>query len=45
MAVSNAPVTIADEGARLRHLTRLLFAVGWVVPAMLAADTLGRAAS
>ena len=37
MAVSNAPVTIADEGARLRRLTRLLFAVGWVVPAMLAA--------
>lgn len=31
------PVTIADEGVRLRRLTRLLFAVVWVIPAVLAA--------
>lgn len=37
MVASNAPVTFADEGARLRRLTRLLFAVVWVVPAAMAA--------
>ncbi len=31
------PVTIADEGVRLRRLRRLLFAVVWVIPAVLAA--------
>jgi signal transduction histidine kinase len=31
------PVTIADEGVRLRRVTRLLFAVVWVIPAVLAA--------
>jgi hypothetical protein len=31
------PVTIADEGVRLRRITRLLFAVVWVIPAILAA--------
>lgn len=37
MVPSNQPVTIADEGVRLRRLTRLLFAIGWVIPAALAA--------
>lgn len=31
------PVTIADEGVRLRRVTRLQFAVVWVIPAVLAA--------
>lgn len=31
------PVTIADEGVRLRRLRRLFFAVVWVIPAVLAA--------
>ena len=31
------PVTIADEGVRLRRITRVLFAVVWVIPAVLAA--------
>ncbi len=34
---SSQPVTIADEGVRLRQLTRLLFAVVWIIPAALAA--------
>jgi len=33
-------VTLADEGARLRRLTRLLFAVVWIVPGTLAAAQL-----
>ncbi len=37
MASSIQPVTIADEGVRLRRITRLLFAVVWIVPAVLAA--------
>jgi len=31
-----ATITIADEGARLRRLTRLLFAVLWLVPGTIA---------
>ena len=30
------PLTIADEGLRLRRLTRLLFALVWILPATLA---------
>ena len=37
MAITTVPLTIADEGARLRRVTRLLFAVVWVIPAVLAA--------
>ena len=37
MVASSQFLTIADEGARLRLLTRWLFAVVWLVPAMLAA--------
>ncbi len=37
LVTSIQPVTIADEGARLRRITRLLFAVVWVIPAVLAA--------
>lgn len=33
---SSHPLTIADEGARLRRLTRVLFALVWLVPALLA---------
>lgn len=36
MASPTQPLTIADEGLRLRRLTRLLFAVVWIVPAVLA---------
>jgi two-component system, LytTR family, sensor kinase len=36
MAPSDQPLTIADEGLRLRRFTRLLFALVWVVPAVLA---------
>jgi hypothetical protein len=36
MAAPVLPLTIADEGMRLRRLTRLLFALVWVVPAVLA---------
>lgn len=37
LVTSTQPVTIADEGVRLRRITRLLFAVVWVIPAILAA--------
>jgi len=37
MAISSQPLTIADEGVRLRQLTRFLFAVVWVIPSSLAA--------
>ncbi len=37
MIASSQSLTIADEGARLRLLTRWLFAVVWLVPAILAA--------
>ncbi len=37
MVASSQSLTIADEGARLRLLTRWLFAVVWLVPAILAA--------
>ena len=37
MVVSSHSLTIADEGARLRLLTRWLFAMVWLVPAALAA--------
>lgn len=37
MVASSQSLTIADEGARLRLLTRWLFAVVWLVPATLAA--------
>ena len=34
---SSPPLTIADEGVRFQRLTRLLFAVVWLVPGVLAA--------
>ncbi|WP_353266712.1 histidine kinase [Gemmatimonas sp.] len=37
MTASSPPLTIADEGLGLRHLTRWLFAVVWTVPGALAA--------
>jgi signal transduction histidine kinase len=37
MATASPPLTIADEGVRLRRLTRLFFAIVWVIPATLAA--------
>jgi len=37
MTASSHPLTIADEGARLRRLTRILFAIVWVIPSGLAA--------
>ena len=37
MSTSSQPLTIADEGVRLRQLTRILFAVVWVIPSGLAA--------
>lgn len=37
MASPTQPVTIADEGLRLRRFTRMLFAAIWIVPASLAA--------
>ncbi|MFN5582511.1 sensor histidine kinase [Gemmatimonas sp.] len=37
MAVLSHPMTFADEGQRIRRLTRLLFSIIWVVPATLAA--------
>ena len=37
MVASSQSLTIADEGVRLRRLTRALFAIVWLVPAMLAA--------
>lgn len=40
MAFPSLPLTIADEGHRLRQLTRLLFAVVWIVPSTLAATQL-----
>ncbi|HEY0929969.1 MAG TPA: histidine kinase [Gemmatimonas sp.] len=36
MASPTQPLTIADEGLRLRQVTRILFAVVWIVPAVLA---------
>ena len=35
--VSTTTVTIADQGARLRRLTRILFATVWLVPGAIAA--------
>jgi signal transduction histidine kinase len=40
MAAPSLPLTIDDEGHRLRQLTRLLFAVVWIVPSTLAATQL-----
>lgn len=40
MVAPSLPLTIADEGHRLRQLTRVLFAVVWVVPSALAATQL-----
>jgi two-component system LytT family sensor kinase len=37
MVASSQLLTLADEGARLRVITRLLFAVVWLVPGTLAA--------
>jgi len=37
MVASSHALTIADEGVRLRRLTRILFAVVWLVPGVLAA--------
>jgi sensor histidine kinase YesM len=37
MVAPSPPLTIADEGQRLRRLTRVLFAAVWVVPAGLSA--------
>ncbi|MBL0172990.1 MAG: histidine kinase [Gemmatimonadaceae bacterium] len=37
MVASSQSLTIADEGQRLRSLTRWMFAVVWLVPAALAA--------
>lgn len=37
MSASSQPLTIADEGQRLRQLTRVLFAIVWIVPSALAA--------
>jgi hypothetical protein len=37
MTTSSHPLTIADEGARLRRLTRVLFTIVWVIPSGLAA--------
>ena len=37
MVASSQSLTIADEGARLRRMTRWLFAVVWLVPGVLAA--------
>ena len=34
---STQPLTIADEGARFRRLTRVLFAAFWLLPGLLAA--------
>ncbi len=34
---TSPPLTIADEGARLRRTTRLLFALIWLIPGLLAA--------
>ncbi len=36
MVAPALPLTIADEGYRLRRLTRLLFALVWILPATLA---------
>ena len=37
--ISSQSVTLADEGARLRRLTRLVFAAIWIVPGTLAGYT------
>ena len=37
MTISSHPLTIADEGVRLRQHTRTLFAIVWLIPATLAA--------
>lgn len=37
MPAPSQPLTLADQGASLRRLRRLLFALVWVVPAVLAA--------
>lgn len=40
MVASSLSLTLADEGARYRTITRLLFAVVWLVPGVLAAAQL-----
>lgn len=40
MVASSQSLTLADEGARLRVITRILFAVVWLVPGTLAAAQL-----
>jgi signal transduction histidine kinase len=37
MTASAQPLTIADEGARFKRVTRALFAVVWLIPSILAA--------
>ncbi len=37
MVASIKPLTIADEGARFKRMTRVLFAFVWVIPGLLAA--------
>lgn len=36
LSQTSRPLTIADEGARLKGITRLLFALVWVIPGLLA---------
>lgn len=37
MVASSQSLTLADEGARFRTITRILFSVVWLIPAILAA--------
>ncbi len=37
MVAPRQPLTIADEGARFKRITRVLFALVWVIPGILAA--------
>ena len=37
---NSRPLTIADEGARFKRMTRLLFALVWLIPGLLAAAQL-----
>ncbi len=37
MVASTTPLTIADEGAQLKRVTRLLFALVWLIPGVLGA--------
>jgi signal transduction histidine kinase len=36
MTAATQPLTIADEGARFKRVTRVLFAVVWLIPSLLA---------